>query len=263
MDKDEKTMLAVSSPSHPVVRPDQLLELVNKFGGTKISYCNGTITSTHVPESGKRDTKIGPDSFFNQYMLDTPIDGYGNPSIYLALLREVCKNGAVAMTAAFRSDITKGNDPIYNIGRVLDTFDSDEGYSALRQRFQAAQTSPASLWECLRLFRVLRSINDAEAVKTYEKVVGDIYNTYGVANLDGISSKKLRLLPAKCKVYDLINLSSEIATHKVTGEKAFKLQTWIGNTINDEYDLEGTSPKAGDFEETFIPPKKHLERQTN
>jgi len=259
----EGSMLAVSNPGRPVANPNKLLELVKKFGGSDISYHDGVVTSSHTPDSGKRDCKIGPDSFYNRFVLETPVDGYGNPSTYLALWREICSNGAVAMTPTFRSEIVSGNDPIYNIARTLDTFDSDDGFAALRQRFQTAQISPASLWECLRLFRVLRTTGDSESVKSYEKVVGDIYNVYGVANLDGISSKKLRLLPAKCKMYDLLNLASEIATHRAKAQNALKLQSWIGTTVSDEYDLEGTSPKAGDFEETFLPQKKYQKRNMN
>ena len=70
---------------------------------------------------------------------------------------------------------------------------------------------------------------------------------------DAISEKKLRLLPAKCKVYDLINLASEVSTHHAKGMEARTLEAWLGSTISDEYDLEGTDRKKGDFAETFIP----------
>lgn len=263
-DTERETMLAVSSPTKPVVRPEQIIELIDRYGGKDPQYVDGVITSTHIPESGRKDCKIGPDSFYNHFTLETPIDGYGNPSTYLSLWREICKNGAVARSPAFRSEIVKGDDAVYNIARALDTFDSDDGFSALRQRFMAAQTSPASLWECLRLFRALRQTTDPnEAIKTYEKVVGDVYNVYGVANLDGISAKKLRLLPAKCKVYDLLNLASEIATHKAERKDSIKLQSWIGTTVSDEYDLEGTETRKGDFEGTFLPKSKRQKSASN
>lgn len=262
-DHGRGTLLAVSSPGRPVVRPDQLLDLIGRYGGKDVGYSDGVVLSGHVPESGKREGRIGPDTFYNRFLLETPVDGYGNPSTYLALWREVCSNGAVAMTPAFRSDIVKGDDPIYSIARTLDTFDSDDGFSALRQRFQSAQSSPASLWECLRLFRTLRTIDDKDSVRAYEKVVGDVYNEYGVANLDGISSKKLRLLPAKCRVYDLINLASEIATHRVEGHQSVRLQSWIGTTVSDEYDLEGTAPRDSGFEGTFTAPRRRPRRDAN
>ena len=35
----------------------------------------------------------------------TPIDGYGSPAVYLALLRQVCSNGMVAMSKAFKTSL--------------------------------------------------------------------------------------------------------------------------------------------------------------
>lgn len=253
LDPVSNLALAVSNPTKPVVAPDSFMEIARKYKGSDVQYARGVVLSTYMPPSGDRNTKIGPDAFANRFVVETPLDGYGKPSIYLSLLREVCMNGAVAYAPAFRQDITLGDDPEYSIGRALDSFDSDEGYSAVRSRFQAAQTAPASLNECLKLFKAIKRLEKGTTlVKAYEKVVGDIYDLYGVANLEGITEKKLRLLPAKCKVYDLLNLASEVSTHHVHGTEAQSLQAWLGNTISDEFDLEGTSDKKGDFEGVFI-----------
>jgi hypothetical protein len=123
----------------------------------------------------------------------------------------------------------------------------------MRQRFSSAQLAPASLRECLSLFRTFKAMKDEKALNAYERVVGDIYDKYGVANLDGISEKKLRLLPAKCKVYDLLNLSSEVATHHAEPDNARRLQAWTGLTLSAEYDLEGTNSKKEDgFQPLFL-----------
>jgi hypothetical protein len=254
LDPESKLAFAVSNPKSPVVRPESFMEIARKYRGSDVQYARGVVLSTYVPPSGERNMSIGPDMFANRFVVETPLDGYGKPSIYLSLLRQVCSNGNVAYAPAFRNDITLGDDPGYAIGRALESFDSDEGYSAVRQRFQAAQSSPASLWECRKLFQTVRRIDDKGSLilKAYEKVVGDIYGQYGVANFDAITEKKLRLLPAKCKVYDLINLASEVATHRSAGIQSMALQAWLGTTISEEYDLEGTSDKKEDFEGVFV-----------
>ena len=254
---DGKMALAISNPEKPLISVDGFSKIVHKFEGQDVKYDAGVVTSTYTPTSGEHQFKIGPDAFYNRYMLETPMDGYGKPSIYLSLLRQVCSNGAVAYAPAFRNDITVGDAPEYNLERALQSFDSDEGYSALRQRFEAAQLAPASLWECLRLYKRMKTLEHKGAVKAYEKVVGDIYNLYGVANLDSISEKKLRLLPAKCKVYDLINLASEVSTHHAKPMEGRSLEAWLGSTISDEFDLEGTNAKKSDFQGTFLPAKSN------
>jgi len=261
-DPSSSTALAVSNPKKPVIDRSHFMDIASKYKGTDVKYMKGVAISTYIPASGEREFKIGPDGFRNRFVLETPMDGYGNPSIYLSLLREVCSNGAVAYAPSFRQDISIGDDPYYAISRSLDSFDSDEGYSAIRQRFESSQSSPASLNECLHLFRIFKQLKDQqEFVKAYERVVGDIHGSYGVANLDGISAKKLQLLPAKCKVYDILNLASEVSTHYTDGTDSLKLQAWLGKVISSEYDLEGTDDKKTDFEGVFM--KDHWDHRSN
>lgn len=192
--------------------------------------------------------------FSQQFYVETPLDGYGKPAIYISLLRQVCKNGAIAMAPAFREDVVLGKDPVYSLNRAVESFDSVEGYEALHQRFSRAQASRASLRECQGLFKILyRMDKNSAAVQAYEKVVGDVYNEYGVANLDALHEKRLRLIPAKCRVYDLLNLATEVSTHHANAADAHKLRAWTGTTLSDEYDLEGIAQKNTEFEGIFIP----------
>lgn len=249
---EREVALSTSNPEKPVMPAAKLMQVINTFHGQGTKYFNGVVISNYTPSSGETKMKIGPDTFYNRYMLEAPIDGYGKPSIYLSLLREACLNGAVAYSPAFRSEVAVGDNPAYALNRALNSFDSDDGYSALRQRFQVAQVSPASLWECLRLHKRLRGLDHPGAIKAYEKVIGDVAGQYGVANLEAISNKKLRLLPAQCTMYDLINLTSELSTHHLEQKQAQHMQAWIGSTVAEEYDLEGTKDKVGDFEARFL-----------
>jgi hypothetical protein len=151
-------LLAVSSPGKPIVRYDDLMDTITRYGGEGICYADGIVESTHVPRAGSGSFQIAGDEFSNRFLLAAPIDGYGLPNIYLSLLRHVCTNGAVGYDKAFRSSIAigRGNDDvIYSIVRALEGFNNDEGFAALRQRFEAAARSWASVYETQGLYKHL------------------------------------------------------------------------------------------------------------
>src|SRR5436309_412393 len=68
---------------------------------------NGTVSSVHTPR-GTSTFAIAGDKFQNKFVLETPIDGYGKPSVYLSLLRLLCWNGAIGYNRAFRSELNVG-----------------------------------------------------------------------------------------------------------------------------------------------------------
>jgi hypothetical protein len=243
--------LAVSSiKREPVGIPD-LRGLVRKHGPRDVQYRGGVVTMTMVPKSGMRETRIGPDLFRDEYVVDVPVDGYGGPSTYLSMFRIVCLNGAVARVPEFRSDVITGKDePIHALSRALDTFSNEEGFSALRERYEAAQRSPASVRECLSVQQILKGAG-SDALGRYEAAVGDLRGLYGMANLNGLSEKRQRVLPAKCTVYDLINVASETATHDERSKATLTLEAWIGSVLREEYDLEGVNPRGKDFQGLF------------
>lgn len=276
-------LLAVSNPRRPLLGYDETMELMTRYsqahaeppgnaegkaeGGAKNnayeslpSYRNGVVRSTHVPPSGEHGFHIGPDQFRNRFVVEAPIDGFGQPRIYLSLLRQVCSNGAVGYSPAFRSDIRMGNDAAYTLERALGQFDHDEGFSALRQRFESAQKSWASIRETMLLHKTINNLGDGRdgrlrGRKLHEelnRVAGDLNALYGLANLETLSAKRQRVLPARCRVYDLINFASELATHGAGPDGQFRLQGYIGTLISDEYDLEGTAEKVPEFNDLFL-----------
>jgi hypothetical protein len=89
-------------------------------------------------------------------------------------------------------------------------------------------------------------------VRDFHRMTGDLNELYGLANLDALSVKRQRVLPARCRVYDLLNFASEVATHRSTPIGGLDMQTFIGNLIADEYDLEGTTEAVKDFNDFFI-----------
>jgi hypothetical protein len=281
------TLLGVSNPSKPIVVYDELMDLLTRYQGEGVSYHNGIVESTHTPRSGANLFQVGGDDFANRFLLATPVDGYGAPNIYLSLLRLICSNGVVGYTKAFRASLAlgKGDDDVApSLTRALDGFSNDEGYAALRQRIEASATSWASVYEATSLYKALTKalanrsildqsgavIDEAKNISGYLRAVGDEFvggvegigskllvafhrmtgdtsKLYGLANLDALSVKRQRTLPVRCTVYDLLNFATEISTHYATPSGSRLMQGWLGGLITEEYDMENTKDKFGDF----------------
>lgn len=286
IERDEQTgearLLAASNPAKAVLHPDELLETLRRYEGEHVRYSDGVIESTHAPRLGGSDFQVGGDTFRNRFVVSVPVDGYGLPSIYLSLLRQVCSNGMVGYSPTFRSTLALGrgeDNAIYSIIRALDGFGSDEGYAALRQRFEAAAKSWASVYEAQSLYRLLvKMLNHggirrqtvvggtplADAadvsrvevgvpvISAFHRMTGDVSEIYGLANLDALSVKRQRTLPVNCRVYDLLNFVSEIATHHATGSGPRMAQGWIGTLISHEFDLENSCDAFDDFQDFFL-----------
>ena len=239
-------LLAVSNPKKEFITPGKIRSLSETHEFRKTEYNDGIMTLTKT--AGKR-SEIGPDAFYDEHVIDVPVDGYGTPSIYLSMLREVCTNGMVARSNAFRSDIVLDRDnALYSLDRAMSSFTSKDGYNALRNRLSAAQETMASLNEAIRLRDRLTPVGQT----ILERATGNINAAYGTANINSISKKKQQVLPVNCTVYDLLNVASEISTHVVTGNNAQRLQGWVGSILQEEFDLEGmTKPKSREFREMW------------
>ncbi|NIP84366.1 MAG: DUF932 domain-containing protein, partial [Planctomycetales bacterium] len=95
-------LLAVSNPDRPVICHQQLEGLAKRYDACNVNYEDGVVTSQHVPRTGDHPITIGTDEFRQRFVLETSIDGYGSPRIFLSLLRAVCSNGMIGYAPAFR-----------------------------------------------------------------------------------------------------------------------------------------------------------------
>lgn len=266
--KRSDQLLAVTNPNRPIIRYDDIRGLLDGNGGEDIRYHNGVVTSTHAPRGGSRQFAIGGDQFRDRFCLETPVDGYGHPRLFLSMLRLVCSNGMIGHAKAFRSDVPVGKNMEHCIVRAIESFDNGDGYAALRQRFESSQTSWASVHECLRLNELLESLRRDKQltqdglIGRFRSLAGDLNELYGLANLDALSDKRRRILPSKARVYDLINYASEVATHHSHADGANRIQAWLGTLVSEEYDLEGTANSGGDFDAFFVPSDDGLPAQS-
>jgi hypothetical protein len=271
------SLLAVTNPSAAIIRHDELLELLQENDTKAIRYDKGVVTSEHEPRLNPT-FQIGGDGFRNKFIIDTPIDGYGRPAVYLSMLRLICSNGLVGYSPTFRSELAVGRGDggvRFSLQRVLDGFNNEDGYAALRQRFEAATRSWASVNEAQKLYKVLVRLHgrgdisnsvsrvtlggdgasefeSSPLFSSFHRMTGDLSQIYGLASLDTLSVKRQRTLPSACKVYDLLNFASEAATHHATEAGNKTLQAYIGELISGEYDLEGTVDQFTDWRDFFI-----------
>ena len=86
----------------------------------------------------------------------------------------------------------------------------------------------------------------------FSKMAGDLTSIYGLANMDALSAKRQRTLPSACRVYDLLNFASEVATHHAKPAGGKRIQGFIGELVSGEYDLENTVDQFADWKDFFL-----------
>lgn len=272
-------LLAVTNPNQPYVKFDDLKELLmqpkNMIAASPI-YSEGMVRSVHntiVPFA----TKIKDDVFHTQFVVDTPIDGFGKPAIYVSLLREICTNGAVAQQNKFRTDIAvgKGKDSIlYTLDRAFSSFSNESAHNVLIDRFSMASHTWASVAEAMRVHKTIVKVHgmgglkgqkplvisremgtsskDISILQPFFEKIGDINAKYGVTNIDAISRKRQVQLTTQATVYDLLNYVTEVATHHATAPGAKTLQALVGTLVGGEYDLEGIDANVTSHEDLYL-----------
>jgi len=273
MNKDDTfTALAAIKPSKPYVEAFDLYDLLKKMDipDSEIGYTLGVVRSTHVPSvMGNSEVDIVGDAAVRRFVMDIPIDGYGAPSAYLSIIRQVCSNGMIGEAPAFRSQVNIGDsgnvingnvvhDAIPTIRKFVESHNNEEGFHVLTDRMRTAGKTPASLDEFNRLYRLVTgnsmdSLHRRMVTQTtsatdlssdvsqvmYSLAGKDLMDKYGLVSLDQLSPKKRKLVPVECTVMDLINVASELATHRANDYQNKKISGFVGQTLAEEFDLEG------------------------
>jgi len=247
LDIRENKLLGVVDENKKILSANIAYDILKKdTRAQSIEYRDGVYTVRFLMD---QQFEIKNDSSYAQeFWLHYPVDGIGNPCIYLAAMRLVCENGVIALVPAFRTDLQIADTTGWHLARLLRSYDNINGFSALRRRIQSAQTTTASVREFLKLDSILNNqFDDRKALASIkerlEEVAGDPCARYGVTSLGNIANKKQPLLPVDCSVNDLIAFYSELTTHH--GElirKKEALNTAIGTLLAEEYDLEGVYP---------------------
>jgi hypothetical protein len=267
--------LAISSPAtKSLLHNDELLKTLAELGALHLDYHNGIIT-THHKCRNEMAWKIGNDEYETRISLETPVDGYGKPLIHLATFEPGSKSLNRVISKTFQSGIILGNDraAAFTLRRAVESFSNEDGFVALKQRFESAQNSWASIWEAVKLSKFLYTFDNEDFREDFAKTIhplglqapegtlrnhllkglhdrtGDIRTIYSLAQIDSLNEKRMRMLPTRCKVYGLLTLVARIATHQVTPEAGRQLHTYVGDLVSHEYDLENSCSRFGEFDD--------------
>ena len=186
----------------------------------------------------------GDSDYARKIWVHYPVDGVSMPCIYLAVLRQVCTNGAVALVPGFRTEIEINDESGTHLARLLKSYNNDNGFMALESRLQTAQDTAASVNELLRIESLITaqvsSVPAASALQTrLEEMAGDPCARYETTSLNNIAPKKRSLLPVDCSVNDLVNFCSELTTHheNLIG-RVDVFNAAVGSMLSQEFDLE-------------------------
>ena len=274
-DVKEKRLLAITNPTKPMIDWRGLLRLIDRKGGYDVRYDDGIITSMHSLGTDL-PVKIGAEDHNQRIAVQVPIDGYGSPAVYLALLRLVCDNGMVAMSKAFKTSINvgkkdKSDDIEFSLERMFDSYSNDEGFDALIRRMDAARHSHLSVREFEQASRYLAritppkdsetSLKISEEHRKFNSMAGSLHAKYGLSHLQQMSDKQMSLLETDMTVYEAINYLSEVTTHRLNAQSSrhtditTSINGWIGSLIAKPYDLEGTidiTNARNEFQERYF-----------
>jgi hypothetical protein len=257
-------LLSATNPAKPLLRVDQARGLVDSFGGKGLSYANGIVTC-RFDCPFPMEFEIGGDGFRTQFHMEMPLDGYGLPSAYLALLRLVCENGMVGIAPAFKTTFQLGSnetdlDPV--LRRAFETYNNEEGYHSFRQRVESSTRSWASLHEALSLRKALSRATTGqlnaespsnEMLERFDALCGDPLSFYGLSAREELSTRKARSIPVKTTVYDLFNFASEASTHHLHRRVAKdRVNAWVGQKVVGEYDLENSMDMFAEYKDYFL-----------
>ena len=88
---------------------------------------------------------------------------------------------------------------------------------------------------------------NVKIMRAFNSVVGDLVSVYKLTHMDALAKKRQAQLPCQAKVYDLVNLATEVATHYATAANSRDLHAWVGTLLSNEYDLENTVEQYDTF----------------
>lgn len=255
----DSRLLAVVPNRTAIIGASRAMSTLQAHGAEALTYADGVVTSRHVPTADPGAFRIGRDEFEPRFSVRLPLDGFGDPRLYVTLLRLACANGAIGVAPAFTSKLKMGRSPAHALDRALGSYANADGFSAVRRRLEAAQSSWASVAEVMLLERVLEQISWGGGTgaprrrAAFDRLTGNIGELYGVASPTAISARQRTLLPTRARAYELINFATEIATHHAPPGAAMRVQAWFGSFIAEEFNLEGSANEIADFDALLVP----------
>ncbi len=264
IDRTNNTALGMVNRDKAMVDSGLLLDILHEVQGNDLAFAyeEGKVLSRHAPNSDfeRLPQFFGGEEHQMKFFLDCPVDGYGAPSIYLGLIRAICTNGLVAMTAEFRKSLNLP-DPkkVSKIGpggilrRNLENFSIGEhAATGIGGRLEKAIATPVSVREFRNFHRVANQVFAGDSGGTgsrvrleLERMSGHVADSLGITTLSAYDDKPSARVPIDYSVYDVLNMATELATHFPAPE-AYSLHGFVGRMLTEQFDIEGLGLKAAD-----------------
>ena len=246
------------SRSNSQTRFDSVMEVLNKKSDDlrDFRFQNGVVYAEYRAKDPIANFNIAGDDYNGYFQIQTPIDGLGIPLTYIAAEREVCTNGAVAISPVFRSTFKVESDGVKTLETIIDSYRNEDGFIQLRNRFQNADLSYLSMREAFKISKLFSNImknNDANtkmhtAVWKFSDMLGDFAEDLGIASLSQVSDKVASSIPMRPSVLSMIQLLTECSSHYLEGRDAIKIHSFVGGLISNNYDLELSKNHMGEYD---------------
>lgn len=267
-------VLSCTAPTKPFLKALEVQNLIEAYDGDLGIYNEGLVQASFKAPFPVEFT-VANSSFQSRFQLVLPIDGYGLPTAYLELYRTNSSSVLSGCTKAFKTQFQLGKDDtslIRVLERAMTTFNNEEGYHSFKQRLEASAKSWASFHEAGELHNLIERVLTAdsfpldtrqEILKAYNKAVGNPLEHYGISSPNELSNRKAKTIPVEATIFELFNFVTEINTHYIkTMNGRATLNQWVGETLAEEYDLEGTADNVKDFKDFFLDGTKTIIEET-
>lgn len=242
---------------------DDVVGLIKKTdtNAKEIYFKDGLVHSVHRSKDPIANFTIGADDYDGFYEVITPVDGHGQPEVFIGTERLVCTNGMTIRNKAFRSEFKIGDMGMSTLAQIIDGFRNEDGYIQLKKRFENADLSYSSMREVYRTSRLLQEIvadgrNSAIAMSNmmyiFSEMLGDFETDLGISSLNQMSEKVAAGIPMRPTVLSLIQLLSEVSTHHVGAIHQGHIDKFIGSLISNNYDMELSKNHMGEYSQYLL-----------
>lgn len=246
--KEANNLLGCCKPTKSVIDIDAAKKIISDLNPASVKYRNGIISFVNPvdPNANGGGFIAAGDNFAQRVSTEIPIDGFGNVSTYLSLLRKACDNGATCMAPMFRNSIKlPDEDADIALVRYIKYFNDADGFDSLKEKLDLAAKTPLSLHELGRLYKVIEKGDVCNAENVYkfgyiadklDKLSG-MSKKYKLSSFSEIPAKKAAMLPTDLTVYEAFNIATEITTHFRVGNPNF-VHAFVGDTLATQFDLQ-------------------------
>ena len=241
------------TPIQPRAVATRALDL---FPDAKVSYSNGAVTITDkmdMPHMG-----IGGEGFAPMWNIKYHSDGYGKNAWTAFLMRLVCSNGMMMRDALTSAHMNIGNgasaeDKLDTLSRLMVSAQQPDKAYALVDRVSEIQN----------VFASVREINDLKNAAFADGKVSDNANVNAWTSnwLFDMPTEAFKMSGAKAArtatnvpLYDVLNLSSEIASHCENSKMTLKMGELTSKILKKGPDLCEAIGKHDitDYRDTFL-----------